>query len=171
MNILIDFDDVLSETFAELERREGPATDFSTEDLRVMLPGIDLDQYFTSHEFHLAIPPVPGAAEGVAWIVDQGHDVRYASARPPEVEDVSKEWLEKWGFPMLPLQCLSREGKKELLRSDSYDLLIDDQMRYLNLAHEQGKRAIAMQRRWNTGWAGDRIASWSELPDVFLNSA
>jgi 5'(3')-deoxyribonucleotidase len=167
MNILVDFDDVLSDTFTELERREGPASDFSVEDLRVMLPGIDLEQYFTSIEFHLAIPPVPGAAEGVAWIVDQGHDVRYASARRPEVQEVSRDWLEKWGFPLIPLHCLGREGKKELLRSDPYELLIDDQMRYLKLASEQGKRAIALERRWNTGWDGDRISSWSEIQDVF----
>ncbi len=167
MKILVDFDDVLSDTFAELERREGPATDFSVEDLRVMLPGIDLDKYFRNSGFHMEIPPVPGAAEGVSWIVELGHDVRYASARLPEVEEVSREWLEQWGFPILPLQCLSREGKKELLRSDPYDLLIDDQMRYLNIAHEQGKRAIAMQRRWNTGWAGDRIASWKDIQKVF----
>jgi len=132
-----------------------------------MLPGIELEQYFTSKEFHLAIPPLPGAAEGVAWIVDQGHKVRYASARPPEVEDVSREWLEKWGFPPLPLHCLSREGKQALLRSDPYELLLDDQMRYLKLADEQGKRAIAMDRRWNTGWDGDRIASWGDFPDIF----
>ena len=157
---------MLSDTFAELERREGPATDFSVEDLRVMLPGIDLDQYLKSNEFHLAIPPVPGAAMGVAWIVDQGHDVRYASARPPEVGDVSQEWLEKWRFPLIPLHCLGRDGKRELLRSDPYELLIDDQMRNLKLVHEQGKRAIAMERRWNTGWEGDSIASWSDLPDI-----
>ncbi len=167
MNILIDFDDVLSDTFAELERREGPATDFSTEDLRVMLPGIDLDKYFRNSGFHLEIPPVRGAAEGVSWIFDQGHEIRYASARAPEVEEVSREWLEKWGYPIVPLHCLGREGKKELLRSDSYDLLIDDQMRYLKIAHERGKRAIAMDQRWNTSWEGDRIASWNDLPDVF----
>jgi hypothetical protein len=168
MKILVDFDDVLSETFAELERLEGQsATDFSVEDLRVMLPGIDLDQYFKSYEFHIEIPPVLGAAEGVAWIVDQGHDVRYASARPKEVEEVSREWLEKWGFPIFPLHCLSREGKKELLRSDPYDLLIDDQMRYLRIAQEEGKRAIAMKRRWNTEWDGDIIAGWKDLQKVF----
>jgi hypothetical protein len=167
MNILIDFDDVLSDTFAELERREGPATDFSTEDLRVMLPGIDLDKYFRNSGFHLEIPPVPGAAEGVSWIVEQGHEVRYASARPQDVEEVSREWLEMWGFPVVPLHCLGREGKKELLRSDPYELLIDDQMRYLRIAQEQGKRAIAMERRWNTGWDGDRMASWNDLPGVF----
>ena len=167
MNILIDFDDVLSDTFAELERREGPATDFSVEDLRVMFPGIDLDQYFTNSGFHLEIPPVPGASEGVSWIVDQGHEIRYASARPPEVEEVSREWLEKWGYPIVPLHCLGREGKKELLRSDPYDLLIDDQMRYLKIARERGKRAIAMDQRWNTSWEGDRIASWGDIQDIF----
>jgi len=167
MNILIDFDDVLSDTFAELERREGLATDFSVEDLRVMLPGIDLDRYFKNNEFHIEIPPVPGAAEGVAWIVDRGHEVRYASARPPEVEQVSREWLAKWGFPILSLHCLTREGKKELLRSDPYDLLIDDQMRYLKIAREQGKRAIAMERRWNGSWDGDRISSWDDIQGMF----
>ena len=163
MKILVDFDDVLSDTFAELERREGPATDFSTEDLRVMFPGIDLRQYFENTGFHREIPPVPGAAEGVGWIVSGGHEVRYVSARPPAVEEVSLEWLKEWGFPLVPLHCLGRDGKKELLRNDPYELLIDDQMRYLNIAREHGRRAIAMDRRWNGIWDGDRIAKWGDI--------
>ena len=163
MKILVDFDDVLSDTFAELERREGPATDFSTEDLRVMFPGIDLSQYFENLDFHREIPPVHGAAKGVGWIVSAGHEVRYASARPPGVEGVSLEWLKAWGFPLAPLLCLGRDGKKELLRNDTYDLLIDDQMRYLKIAREHGRRAIAMDRRWNGTWDGDRIAKWEDI--------
>ena len=163
MKIFIDFDDVLSDTFAELERREGPATDFSSEDLRVMFPRIDLENYFDNLDFYRELPPVPGAAEGVAGLVASGHDVRYASARPPDIQEVSLEWLVAWGFPDVPLKCLGKEGKKELLRSDSYDLLIDDQMRYLSIAREQGKRAIAMDRRWNSSWDGDRISSWEDV--------
>ncbi|MFQ5943261.1 MAG: hypothetical protein ACE5JF_06890 [Anaerolineales bacterium] len=163
MKILVEFNDVLSDTFAELERREGPATDFSVEDLRVMFPGIDLQHYFTSLDFHREIPPVPGAAEGVNWIVAGGHEVRYASARPPDVAEVSQEWLSEWSFPIAQLHCLGREGKKELLRTDPYDLLIDDQMRYLKIAREQGKRAIALSQRWNSTWDGDRIANWDDI--------
>ena len=163
MNILIDFDDVLADTFRELERREGPAKDFSVEDLRVMFPGVDLNQYFTNLEFHRSIPPIPGASQWVNWIVTNGHDVRYASARPLDVQEVSTEWLATWGFPPQPLHCLGREGKKDLLRTDAYDLLIDDQLRYLNIAQERGKRAIAMDHRWNGSWTGDRIANWAEI--------
>lgn len=167
MKILVDFDDVLSDTFAELERREGPATTFSVEDLRVMFPEIDLRQYSESLDFHREIPPVPGAAEGVNWIIEGGHEVRYASARPPEVEEVSLEWLREWDFPIVPLQCLGRDGKKELLRTDPYEMLIDDQMRYLNIAREHGKRAIALDRRWNGSWDGDRIARWKDIESAF----
>ena len=114
----------------------------------------------------MGVPPGSGSVAGVAWIIRLGHDRRYASARSPEVEDVSRKWLEKWSFPIVPLRCLSREGKKELLRSEPYDLLIDDQMRYLNIAHAHGKRSIAMERRWHTGWAGPRIAIWKEIQAV-----
>jgi hypothetical protein len=167
MKVLIDFDDVLSDTFTELERREGPASDFSVEDLRVMFPGIDLRPYFEDLEFHMEIPPVPGASEGMHWIIAAGHDVQYASARLPSVEEVSREWLEKWGFPLVPLRCLGREGKKEMLGYDEYDLLLDDQMRYLNVARERGKRAVALDRRWNGSWNGERIASWAEIEHAF----
>ena len=163
MNILIDFDDVLADTFRELERREGPAKDFSVEDLWVMFPGVDLSQYFTNLEFHRSIPPIQGASKWVSWIVAGGHEVRYASARPADVHEVSVEWLERWGFPHMPLHCLGREGKKELLRTDPYDLLIDDQLRYLNIAQARGKRAIAMDHRWNGSWQGDRITRWDEI--------
>lgn len=163
MKVLVDFDDVLADTFAELERREGPASNFSTEDLRVMFPGRDLRHYFEDEEFHNAIPPVTGAAEGVDWIIASGHEVRYASARPPSVHDVSKAWLKEWGFPIVPLHCLGREGKIEFLGNDSYDLLIDDQVRYLSVARDRGLKAIALDRRWNGSWSGERIANWGDI--------
>ncbi len=167
MKVLIDFDDVLADTFAELERREGPASDFSVEDLRIMFPGVDLRPYFEDPEFHSAIPPVPGAADGVRWIIKAGHDVRYASARPPSVHDVSAQWLEQWGFPLVPLHCLGRDGKIEFLGSDNYQLLLDDQMRYLSVARERGIKAIALDRRWNGSWTGERISSWKDIRSAF----
>jgi len=163
MKILIDFDDVLSETFAELERLEGPAADFSADDLRVMFPGIDLEYYLENLDFYREMRPVPGAEEGVTGIVASGHEVKYASARSPDIEEVSREWLSEWGFPDLPLNCLGRDGKKKLLRTEQYDLLIDDQMRYLSIAREQGRRALALDRRWNASWDGDRIFSWEDI--------
>ena len=163
MKILVDFDDVLSDTFAELEKRAGPAADPSAQDLREMFPGIDLRIYLESLDFYREIPPVSGAAKGVQGIIASGHEVRYASARLPDVEGVSREWLNEWGFPDVPLKCLGREGKKELLRSERYDLLIDDQMRYLKIARERGSRALALDRRWNGSWDGDRIASWDDI--------
>ena len=163
MKILVDFDDVLSDTFAELENREGSAADPSAQDLREMFPGIDLRIYLESLDFYREIPPVSGAAEGVKGIIARGHEVRYTSARSPDVEGVSREWLNDWGFPHVPLKCLGREGKKELLRTELYDLLIDDQMRYLKIAREQGRRALALDRRWNGTWDGDRIASWEDI--------
>jgi len=165
MKIIIDIDDVLAETFEAIENRFGKATDPSLEDLSEMFPGADVSSIIESVEFYIEIPPIEGAASGVNWLLEQGHQASYLSSRPSSVEEATREWLQMHAFPGLPLQCLGRDAKKEALGSSDYDLLIDDQVRYLNVAQEHGKVAIAMANPWNSAWGGVRVEGWKGFRD------
>jgi len=163
MRIVLDVDDVLADTFSELEDRLGPASDASAENLETMFPGADLEQYLQSFEFHLEIPPIDGAAEGARWIVRRGSEIIYVTSRSPALKVPTQDWLNDWDFPQAPLHCLGREAKKVLLRSDPYDLLIDDQLRYLSVARDRGKRTIALANPWNASWDGLRLRDWKQI--------
>ena len=165
MRIFIDIDDVLAETFGVIENRFGKAVDPSAEDLATMFPGANINSIIESIEFYMEIPPIDGAVSGVNWLLEQGHEASYLSSRPASVEEATQEWLKIYNFPNIPMQCLGRDAKKEALRSGDYDLLIDDQMRYLNAAREQGKIVVAMANPWNNAWEGVRVDDWNGFRD------
>ena len=170
MLIILDVDDVLADTFGAFEERYGKAADATVENLQVMFPNTDVHLVAESIEFHWEIPPLDGAADGVRWLLEAGHQARYLSSRVPAMEPSTQAWLQEWKFPDLPLQCLGREAKKAALRLDPYDMLIDDQMRYLTIARDRGKRAIAFANPWNSTWNDLKIAGWDELRNV-LNAS
>lgn len=163
MHILIDVDDTLSDTITHFEARLGPAADLGASSLAEMFPGVDFRPLFEDDEFHMAIPAVPGALEGVRAIAERGHSFRYVTSRPSFMEAVTARWLDELGFPQAPLDCVGREAKKVLLRQAKYDLLIDDQIRYLSEARGRGLRVLALAYPWNQGWEGPRCANWAEL--------
>ena len=166
MRIVLDIDDTLADFFGALEERLGPAVDVSIESLEVMFPGDELVHYLQSDDFHREMLPLDGAARGVNWLLDSGNDLLYVTARAPDLEQLTQEWLDQWGFPKAALHCIGREAKKKLLRSEPYDIMIDDQQRYLHVAQESGKRTIAIERPWNTKWEGEKLSHWNNIGSV-----
>ena len=163
MRIIVDVDDVLADTFGAIEDRFGKAADVTGENLQLYFPGADVKSVIHSVEFNAAIPPLDGAVEGVRWLLDAGHSACYLSSRPSSLELPTKDWLRRWQFPEIPLQCVGREKKQEALRSDPYDLLIDDMLSYLTIARDRGKRVIAFTNPWNAGWNDLEVAGWHEI--------
>jgi hypothetical protein len=167
MRIIVDVDDVLSDTVGTLEGLFGKATDPTSENLQVMFPDADVEWIFDNVEFHLSIHPIEGAVAGVGRLLDAGYEAQYLSSRPLSMEGPTKDWLRQWQFPDLPLRCIGRESKKLVLRNERYDLLIDDMPWYLSIAKERGKRTIAFAKPWNSTWEGVRVAGWSKMMDIF----
>lgn len=167
MRIILDVDDVLADTVGALEDLFGQAVDPTVEDLQVMFPHANVEWIYDSVEFHESIHPIDGAVEGARWLLEAGHEIQYLSSRPHAMETPTKKWLKRWQFPDLQLRCIGRESKVSALRTEPYDLLIDDMLRYLAVAEEHGKRTIAFAKPWNSTWNGVRVAGWSEMRDVF----
>jgi len=163
MRIILDIDDTLADFFGALEEQLGPAIDDSIENLEVMFPSDELAHYLQSDDFHRKMLPLDGAAEGANWLLDSGHHLIYVTARAPGIQQLTQEWLDQWGFPKAALHCVGREAKKKLLSTERYDLMIDDQLRYLNVAHEHGKRTLALERPWNANWEGAKMNNWKNI--------
>ena len=143
MKIILDIDDVLADTVAALEQEWGPAVDPTSVTIDDFFPGVDLSQHLHSPAFNLAIPPIEGAVEGARRIFKAGHEILYVSARIPGLSKATQTWLQTWVFPDNPLHCVGREGKTMMMQSIQYDLLIDDQLKYLKIAEQRGLRAMA----------------------------
>lgn len=163
MKIILDIDDVLADTVAALEQEWGPAVDPTSESIDDFFPSVDLSQHLHSPAFNLAIPPVEGAVEGARSILNANHEILYISARIPGLSNATQAWLQSWAFPDKPLHCVGREVKTMMLQSIQYDLLIDDQLKYLKIAEQRGLRALAYAYPWNAAWAGPRLATWDAL--------
>ena len=73
------------------------------------------------------------------------------------------EWLKAQGFPDAPLHCVGRQAKQDMLDTLTYDLLIDDQLKYLTIAMRRGARALAYAYPWNATWTGHRFETWNAL--------
>jgi hypothetical protein len=163
MKIIVDIDDVLADTVAALVREWGPAEDPTSESLQDFFPGVDYQLALQDPAFNLSIPPVEGSVEGVMRLVKVGHTILYLSARIPGLTDATLEWLNTWQFPGAQLHCVGREAKQAMLRTQPYDLLIDDQLRYLEIAEQRGIRVLAYAYPWNASWGGPRLTSWDAL--------
>lgn len=165
MQIVLDIDDVLAGTVRALESRLGPADDLTAQHLSKMFTHAELAEVIASREFHLGIPPLDGAPEGVQRLLQRGGQILYATSRPADMEEATLAWLEKWGFPELPIFCAGRGAKVDLLRTHTYDLLIDDQVRYLSIPPERGLGVVAFAYPWNSRWQGPRVRNWQELEE------
>ena len=80
--------------------------------------------------FLLALVPMPLAAQELHYLSFFG-EVRYCTARVPEVQGVTQQWLEQHGFPYGQVECCSTIAQK-VQRLASYQpaqepiMLIDD---------------------------------------------
>lgn len=165
MLIVLDIDDVLADTIGALEDRLGPADDLGAQHLSEIFTHADLSKVIASREFHLQIPPLEGAVEGVHGLLARGEQIVYATSRPADMEEPTLAWLRNYDFPELPLTCGGRIAKVELLRNRAFDLLIDDQVRFLTIAQQRGLGVVAIAYPWNSSWDGPRVRNWQELED------
>ncbi len=165
MKIYLDVDDVLADTVKALEGVLGPAVDPTSEDIQDFFPGVDLTKYLQDPAFNRSVLPVEGALEGTTAIFKLGHEIHYLSARMPHLAEVTETWLQHWHFPGSPLHCVGREIKRTMLETETYDLLIDDQLKYLNAARDRGLHALAYAYPWNQTWEGSRLKTWKALAD------
>lgn len=196
MKIYVDMDDVLTETARELSR-------LAAEFFDVHVPYEEISAFDLKQSFHLTdeqylrlmrgahwkgvlegLPETPGAREGVARLMAQGHEVIIVTGRPLQTADVSQGWLRQHGFPEIPFFCLDKYGRwaaandsdprlltREAFDRTHFDLFIDDSPLALDLLKERTAcQILVFDRPWNRAYplaaTMRRVIGWEAIGAV-----
>lgn len=111
-------------------------------------------------EFFNHLPIIHGAKKGVDALFDQGHDVRFITARNPlQFGRQTREWLARHD---LPVDVLYAEHKADHI--DEFDVLVDDAPRHLADWRRAGGQPLVFNQPWNkecASWPG--VSDWNAL--------
>jgi hypothetical protein len=136
--------------------------------LRQMIPtrAAEIEEACASVFYHYNLMPFLFAAGGLERLSKRGHRLTYLSGRHPYITDATRECLSKHGCPPAPVMCMGRGEKAKVLTLEFFDVLIDDDERYLAPARDAGLQAIAFRRPWNHAWTSAVISSWEGVEHV-----
>ena len=176
MKVYLDFDDVLCETFAELERFARAAFGKDPEpgksvrfDLHESL-GLTNEEYrLFMDRFHaeklLSIPEIPGACAALrAWIA-AGHEPVVVTGRPVSAAADSARWLADRGLAGVPVLHVDKYARFPdpaapgvvpfpALSSMGFGLAVEDAPAALDvLARSRLCPYAVFERPWNRAWA------------------
>jgi len=79
-------------------------------------------------KFYYCIPPVVNAAWGVFQLIKNADAVYYVTHRPNDMRALTKDWLERWGFPNVPLLVTPSVSKIETAKSLCLTHFVDDKL-------------------------------------------
>lgn len=138
LKIYVDFDDCLCETgraFAGLVS-EMFGKDIPYEAMRFfnLQKAFDLtdEQYarllVRGHEPEvlLAFEETPGASAVIREWLGQGHDVSVITGRPFAAYEASRLWLDRHGLRDVPLYCLDKYGRENMIPDSGFSLTLED---------------------------------------------
>lgn len=137
------------------------------------------DAWIWDEAFYRDLPPIPGAQAGVARLVEEG-ECFFITARPPELHPVTREWLDRHGFPAeVPLFC--EEHKAPLAISLGLTHFVEDSPSQATALARAGLTVYLIDYGWNRhipegpwGLAADggerdrlgevvRVKGWSDI--------
>lgn len=174
MKIYIDFDDVISETGRYL-------SGLAKELFGIILPyermmyfnlqqafGLDGKQYDELlREGHvterlLSIEETPSASDIINKWVDEGHEIFVITGRPFAAYEASRKWLDNHNLRRIPLFCVDKYGRENLISGSTYNLALDDLYKmnfefaiedspsaFTHLLHFDHCRVAVFDRPWN----------------------
>jgi len=134
-------------------------------------PGVNLlfTQLIKNEDVYKVLMPVSGAVDGVHTLLKHFEQISYVTHRPAAASLVTLDWLEKWGFPPLPLYHTN--GSK-LFRARALGLthFVDDNPDTIHAMREAGIAGYLLvvheipsqrnQRARDLPWI---IPSWEKL--------
>ena len=117
-----------------------------------------------SREGILARTPYQGAPQALQAWHRRGVKITIASDRAPDLEGVTRDWLERWHIPFDVLLTDAAIDKVDYAKSHGVTLVIDDKPATIEAAHTAGLAVATMLHAYNeplvraTGVIGSR--SW-----------
>lgn len=110
------------------------------------------------------LEPYPGAAQGLARL-RQKHHVTLVTARPPDMMDITKEWLARRDIPHDQLLHFEEGAKHE--NQYAFDVFIDDHLREAFGFINKVPHIIIFDHPWNRtfnlGGLLKRARNWREV--------
>lgn len=172
MTILVDLDDTIEQLLKALveranERfgRNATVDDVTDWSIVCAFPGITKQQildFMRDADFWETVEPVPGAAEGLKHLMDEGHEVYIVTATEYEhVAEKMKGVLFRY-FPFISWEQVIITCRKQMIRGD---VLIDDGVH--NLEGGEYKK-ILVTAPYNRDYDAEangmiRVHSWDEI--------
>ena len=104
--------------------------------------------YYGMEDFVTSQPPYEGAQELIQWVLDQGHEVFFVTAVPPNVMSARATQLVKL-FPGVPATNIIMATRKELVRTDIH---VDDAPHNIEMSNAQ--YPVLFRRIWNQDSSG-----------------
>lgn len=116
----------------------------------------EIARLLANREYTMNVPLIEGSQEGIEQLAD--HDVFVVTARRPNSEDATKQWLSTY-FPCLTEYYHARTGLKHNIPSD---VLIDDlDMNIVEFVKsEPNRRGILFEHPWSIN--GTDIENYSD---------
>lgn len=133
MRILVDMDDTIEQLLKAwvswVNARHGRSValyDITDWDVTKAYPGLTQEEVYgvmCDEAFWLTVEPMPGAVEGVKYLIDRGHEVYIVtSSKCDEIAGKMKNHLFRC-FPYISWDQVVVTSRKQLLKAD---VLIDD---------------------------------------------
>lgn len=172
MTILVDMDDTIEQLLRAwiegVNKKYGRAAEYDDVtgwNVSAVYPGLTWEDVYSvplDPEFWKTVEPIPGAAEGLKKLMDDGHDVFIVTATPYQsVKEKMTDLLFKY-FPFLSWDQVIITTRKQMIRGD---VLVDDGIHNL----EGGDYAkILMTAPHNRGYDAEangmiRVNNWDEI--------
>lgn len=123
-------------------------------------------------DFQLSIPPYEEPKKVIKNWLKKGYSIHYITARPPNMLNVTKKWLQKHGFWVdgISLDVFNEtqyktdiEFKRETAKKLGIDIFIED---HREIAKALGVQVFLLDRPWNQGKMPKnivRVMGWDEI--------
>lgn len=122
--------------------------------------------YYSRADFVKNQPLYDGAQELIQWVLNQGHEVFFVTAVPPQCMSVRATQLVEL-FPEVPATNIIMATRKELVRTDIH---IDDAAH--NILQSKAHYPVLFRRNWNQGTDGVlSVGNYDELKHLISQIA
>lgn len=158
MKIAFDIDNVLY-PFVEALRGEVWRYGIPTDDPVVMLDAIrQRGRLFERNLCALPIlydkfAPDHGAVEHLKRLHKAGHEIYYITLRPSHVQELTRRWLERYGFPCYE-NLIFTDRKSRIIRELTIPVLLDDRPEIAEEVKQNAGNCLVflLNCPWNLGY-------------------
>lgn len=155
IKIAIDICNCLADIEQQLQIMLGPKEDKSI----YYHPKLTVDFFEQHPEIFQKASPISGSVEGVNWL-NSNFEILYLTARPKTAVQITKTWLNFWGYPLAPMVFTSFP-KNTVAKILGIQCAIDDDPFQIS-SLQQSMPVLIHDRPYNRHIPGERF-NWDAL--------